>query len=195
MSVDLTALRAQEADPQPFRLGGTVRGSLGSSQRIDRLGDRWQLTFTTPPLRIEPDGRRWSVLLDQGSREGVIVRVRQPNLVNRALGSPVVASTTAAGRTLPISGLLPGSVVAMGQCFSIIVGGRRYLDKARTEVIAAADGTASLTLVNLLRVPVPSGTAVEFAQPKIEGTIDGEYGGAWGRNRLTSFSFTVVEDE
>lgn len=194
MAVDLTGLRFRVAELVPFRLGGTVRGALGGSQRIDRLGDRWQLRVETAPMRVEPEGRRWSVLLDQASREGALVRVSQPDRVTYSYGSPVVANAVASGRSVSVSGLAADAVILPGQPLSIIVGGQRYLDKARTQVVASATGTVTVQLVNLIRVPLPAGAVVELTVPKIEGSIDGDFGGAWEANRTTSFAFTVTED-
>lgn len=194
MSIDLTALRFRAAEPQPLRLGGVVRGPLGGSQTINRLGDRWQLMVETPPMPIEPDGRRWSVLLDQARREGALIRVRQPDFLNLAIGQPVVAAATASGRSVPVAGLAPDAAVVPGQWVSIVVNGRRYLDRVRAQAVAGSDGLATLLLVNLIRVPLPQGAVVELAQPKIEGSIDGDVGGRWEPNRRTSFAFTVIED-
>lgn len=194
MSIDLTGLRFRTAEPQPFRLGGVQRGALGGAQTISRLGDRWMIQVETPPMPIEPDGRRWAVLLDQAVREGALLRVRQPGFANAAIGTPVVASATTSGRSVPVAGLVRDTVVLAGQWVSIVVGGRRYLDKVRAQAVAASDGTCALLLVNLLRVALPVGAAIELAAPKIEGSIDGDVGGGWESNRLTSFNFTVTED-
>lgn len=196
MSVDLSALSFSTAGPQPLRIGGTVRGPLGGSQTINRLGDRWMMAVETRAYHVEPDGRRLGVLIERALREGALLRVRAPGFDPVIAGEPIVDGAVASGRSVPISGLLPGQVVRLGQFVSLVVEGRRFLDKVTQEVIATAAGTGELQLMNLIRRPLPAGTKVELAA-RIEGTIDeGSYsGGQWMPNRTTSWSFTVMEDE
>jgi hypothetical protein len=196
MSVDLSALSFRSAGPQPFRMGGTTRGPLGGSQTINRLGDRWTMAIETRAYHVEPDGRRLSTLIEQALREGAILRVKQPGFNPMIAGAPVVDGAVQAGKSVPLAGLLPNSVIRHGQWVSIIVEGQRYLDKVTEQVIASTAGTATLSLMNLIRKPMPAGAIVELAA-RIEGTIDeGSYsGGVWAANRTTSWAFTVTEDE
>jgi hypothetical protein len=146
-------------------------------------------------MAIEPDGRRWGALIDLAQRRGALLRIKQPGF---DVGSPgyavTVAANTAAGRTVPLAGVQPGYEFRLGQWVSLVVEGRRYLDKLAAPTSAAGDGTAMIELTNLLRAPLSAGDAVEVAFPKIEGSIDGDVGGAWERSRNTAFSFTVMED-
>lgn len=159
------------AVPAPLRLGGTVTGSLGASQQINRLGDRWTMAVETAAVDYEPEGRRWGGMLALAAREGGLFRLPQPGLRNYASGTVVAASATAAGKALPVSGLTPGSVVLAFQWISIVVGGRRYADQVTAQAVASAGGTATLALSNLLRAPVPAGAVIEIAVPKIEGIV------------------------
>lgn len=195
MSIDLTNLHVVSAGPVPFRLGATVRGPLGGSQRINRLGDRWMMAIETPPYEIEPNGRQWSALIEQAQREGALLRVRQPGAAPMIVGSPVADAATATGRSVPISGLQPGAAIRLGQWVSIIVDGQRFLDKVAQQVVASEAGTATLTLANLVRRPIPAGAIVELADPKIEGSIENFAGSAWSLDGLTTFAFTVIEDD
>jgi hypothetical protein len=194
MSIDLTALSFGSAGPQPLRMGGTTRGPLGGSQTINRLGDRWMMAVETRAYHVEPDGRLLSTMIEQALREGAILRVKQPSFTPMISGTPVTDGAVLAGKSIPLAGMQPGSVIRYGQFVSIIVDGQRYLDKVTQEVSASPAGTATLSLMNLIRRPLPAGAAVELAA-RIEGTIDSFSGGTWAKNRTTSWAFTVMEDE
>lgn len=196
MSVDLTRLRFRSAGPMAFRLGGTVRGPLGGSQTINRLGDRWMMSIETASMRIEPEGRQWGVLIERALREGAILGVRQPDFGPVLAGNPVVDTATNSGRSVPVSGLIPNSAVRAGQWVSVIVDGQHYLDKVVEQATASSSGTATLSLLNLIRKPMPAGAVVDLAG-KLEGTIneDSFSGGTWAVNRTTSWAFTVTERE
>ena len=186
-------LPVAQATPDAFRLGGTVRGTLGGSQRIDRLGDRWSCTFVTRTMEWEPEGRRWSVLIDRAEKKGGLFRLPQPGLRSYALGQPVVAAPTNSGRFVPLAGLSPDAIVLAGQWVSIIVGGQRYADKAVAQGVAAADGTAMIELTSLIRAPMPAGSVVELTVPKIEGSVEAS-GGEIATDGTTSWTITVTED-
>lgn len=207
MSIDLTGdpawpgwpvrrgspLPIVKAAVMPFRLGGVVRGALGGSQIINRLGDRWQMAIETATLDWEPEGRRWASLIERAEREGGLFRLPQPGTRLYSAGAVTVAAATAAGRSLPVTGLTPGAVVLAGQWLSIIVAGRRYADKVTAQAVASSGGAATLGLANLLRAPVPAGSVVELAVPKIEGAIDVS-GGEIALDGTVSWSITVIED-
>jgi hypothetical protein len=194
MSIDLTALPIRAATPMPQRAGGMQASALGGAiLQVDRMGDRWSFQFETPQMKLEPDGRLWQALFDQAEGAGAIVRVKQPGFVVGTPGTPVVASNTAAGRSVPLSGLTAGYPVKAGQWLSIIHAGRSYLDKVVADVTASGGGTATVTLKNLIRTPLSAGDVVALAAPVIEGVISGDYNAPWPSNRLAAFSFTVTE--
>lgn len=146
-------------------------------------------------MPIEPDGRVWGALLDDALRNGALLPIAQPDFVVGAPGAPVVGATTVSGRAVPVTGLTAGYTVRKGQWLSLVVAGQRFADRAAVAATASGGGAATLTLTNLLRKPVPAGTVVELAVPKIEGSIDGDFGGAWELDRFTSFAFTITEDQ
>jgi hypothetical protein len=178
---------------EPYRLGGTVRGALGGSQRIDRLGDRWQMTFTTGTVEWEPEGRRWASMLSRAEKVGGLFRLPQPSMPNYAAGKPVIRTSTPAGRTIPVSGLYPDALVLEGQWVSVIVAGQRYADRVEAQAVADADGEVDLPIENLLRLPMPAGATVELMDPKIQGTVEVQ-GGKVATDGTTSWTITVTED-
>lgn len=195
MSIDLTELKISGDEIMPMDFGGLMPSALGgATERIDRLGNRYMANMGTPAMRIEPDGRRWSSRLLRARREGAIVEIHQPDFPVGAPGSPTVASNTATGRIIPVTGLTPYYAVREGQWFNYFdADGQRYLEQATEQVIADASGELDLPLQNLLRVPILLASPIELAKPCIEGWIDGEFSIPRSVERITSFSFTIAE--
>lgn len=194
MSIDLTDLKIFGDEIVPVEFGGLMQSALGgATERIERLGDRYMAAVSTPPMRIEPDGRRFSARLLKARKVGAIIEIQQPDLNIGPPGSPVVASSTASGKSIPISGLTPGYAIRDGQWLNYIVAGQRYLDQVTAQVIADADGEAAVTIQNLLRAPLTAGDTIELATPCIEGWIEGDFGIPRTVQRMTVFGFTVTE--
>tara|TARA_Y100000815_G_scaffold75179_1_gene63935 strand:- start:440 stop:1027 length:588 start_codon:yes stop_codon:yes gene_type:complete len=195
VSIDLTYLKIRDVDPVPLDFGSTITGALGApTQHIDRLGNRWTMAVVTPPMKYEPDGRLTSIDMDMALLEGGVFSVRVPGFKPGTPGSPVLASDVTSGRSIALSGLTPNYAIKKGAPISIVHGGRRYFDRVRAQVIAASDGTATISIRNLIRVPLTSGDVVEIGAPKIEGSIS-EYRAPIPVNGLISFSFRITEDE
>jgi hypothetical protein len=195
MSVDLTGIPIRASTITRVRFGGVLQGALGGPvQHVDRAGDRYTQSIETPPMAVQPDAREWHALLLAAEKDGGLFRISQPDFDVGAPGVVTIAANTSAGTSIPVAGLAAGYTVRRGQWFSIVHAGRRYADQARNSVTAAADGTATIVMQNLLRVPVSVGDLVEIAQPKIEGSVSG-VPLELPTNRRTSFSFTVSEDE
>jgi hypothetical protein len=195
MSVDLTDLKVSGDAIVPLEFGGLLPSALGgATARIERMGDRYSVQVSTPPMKIEPDGRRWSARLMKARREGGIVEIHQPDLNIGAPGSPVVSATTANGRSIPVSGLTPYYAVREGQWFNYFdAAGQRYLEQAAEQVIADASGELELPLQNLLRIPLTAGWSINLAKPCIEGWIEGDFSIPRAVERITSFNFVVSE--
>lgn len=195
MSVDLSALPLRRMAPMPVRPGGRVASPLnGATTFIDRLGARWSFECQTPPMPLEPDGRRWAARLMEASRLGGRIRIAQPGFNTSAPGTPVVASATAAGRLVPLSGVQPGYAFREGQWVSIIIGGQRYADQIAEQAIASTSGTVTIRLQNLLRKPLAGGETVEVLAV-VEGAIQLSDGWNVDNDEVVSFSFTITEDE
>jgi hypothetical protein len=194
MSIDLTGLPIRTATPMPYRVGGVQAAALGGAiLQVDRMGDRWMVTFETRQMMLEPDGRIWQALFDQAEAQGAIVPIKQPGFVVGVPGAPVVAANTASGRSIQLSGLTIGYTIKAGQWLSVAHAGRSYLDKAVADVTANGAGHATVVIKNLIRTPLIAGDVVKLAAPVIEGVISGDYTAPWPSSRLASFNFTVTE--
>ncbi len=64
MSIDLSPLRIVDPIPTLDQFGGIITPGLGApAQQVDRMGDRWSWSYSTPQVDMEPEGRRWAALL------------------------------------------------------------------------------------------------------------------------------------
>lgn len=198
--IDLTGLPLLPFTPMPLEFGGLQEPALGGpSQWIDRVGGRWAIRFATPPIDLgntgaaDSAGRFWTGMLTQARREGGRIAVPQPQLPSASPGSPVVASNTASGRFVPVSGLTPGYQVQRGQWLSFRRGTRRYFDMNMNDVVAAGDGTATLLIANLIRKPLVAGDVIDLAEPKIEGWVMDFEQWTVELDGTVAFAFTIRE--
>lgn len=155
--------------------GGFLQPGLGGAvQRIDRMGNRFTISVTFPPMPSKDKGRILVSRLLRGKTEGV--RMEYPLLSFRP-GSPgniLVNGAGQAGRTLTVDGATPHYAFREGQPFSIEVGGQHYLHFVDAEVIANASGQATLSVTPMLRVEPTDNAPCHFAKPMIEGFVMGE---------------------
>lgn len=155
--------------------GGRLVPILGGPvQTIMRLGTRFSLEFTVPPMPSEPNGRLWGGALVQAKLQGVRTRFLQDGFTTGAPGSPVVDGSGQTGMVLNIKSGQPGYRFRQYQFISLVHGGRRYLHMVTARVDIGADGKASLPIAPMLRVITTNGDAVEVAKPMIEGTLTGD---------------------
>jgi hypothetical protein len=183
---------ATSMSPRFLDAGFTQRG-VQSLDRIDRKGGRYKFDFTFGPYQAE-ESREIVSLLIAGKQEGL--RVRLPLLHPQGNpGAPLLAGAAVSGRTIALDGVTRGYVCKPGFWLSLVKDGRHYLHNVRTGGQAAADGTLSLTLNELLRDSFADNAAVHLAQPMIEGLVDGDEF-AWSvaaRERLVPIEFTIEE--
>lgn len=178
---------------RPLDFGVTRVPPLGGPvQRINRSGNRWAVDVTLPPLS-PTDTRRWQAALSAAAREGGRWKVRQIGLMISAFGAVKVAGAEQVGQSLEVDGGTAGAPWAQGQFFSLVVDGQRYLHQLAAAGSFAADGTATLPLVEPLRVSPSDNDTLDFA-PRIEGIIPPEAATVRiGADRLGRVAFTIEE--
>lgn len=175
--------------------GSTMPGGLGGpSQRINRNGNRWQVTIRLPRMDVSL-AREWQAKLNAGiEADGVRMRVRQLGLHPGPSGSPVINGAAQSGKVLSLSGLTPGFVPQFGQYFSLITGGQRYGFKIAEPQRVAASGEATLAIEPALRVEPSDGDIAEFGKPYIEGKLIEVPVEETGVSTLAEgFEFTIAE--
>lgn len=152
----------------------------GPVQRLLRFGARYALEVTLPPMSLAL-ARTFLAARARAATSGATLRVAVPTLG----GGEAVTGRTAtagAGEGLTIS---DGSGIEPGVFFSFVADGRSWLHMV-TSVAGAA-----LTVAPMLRAD-PTGQALEFSEPMIEGFADAV---AWDLEALAvGHTFTLTEE-
>ena len=195
------ALPTSPAPTEPFApsyidYGGILRPVLGGAdQKLNRLGNRFSAGFVLP-LVGPTVAQLWISRLIQAQSLGAIMRWRQPGFDPGTPGAALIDGNGQAGTTLAIKGMTAGYVIAEGQFFSIVHGGRRYLHVAGAAATVSGAGQVSLPIAPMLRIVPSTNDVCEFAQPKIEGFLEGN-SREWTPSlaQLTGFSFKIGEAE
>ncbi|AHE55540.1 hypothetical protein [Sphingomonas sanxanigenens] len=194
--IDLpTDIGGVQATPRLLDFGGFLEPSLGGEvQRLNRLGSRFALSVTLPPLESDREGRIWVSRLLRGKTEGA--RWEYP-LLDFDPGNPgsfVVNGAGQAGKQLAVRGGTSRYAFKEGQPLSIFIGGRHYLHFVDSQVIATASGTATIMITPMLRVPPADGDALHVARPMIEGLLMGDET-QWqiSADRLLAIAFEIHE--
>lgn len=193
--IDLpTSPRPSSVTWRPVDFGGTLAGGLGgTAQRVNRLGNRWALEVTLPPMTRE-QAQEWSAALVKGMREGVRYAFMQPGFKSMPEGTPLVDGGSQTGDELACDGFTEGFTAKVGQFFSIVVGSRRYLHMVSATTRSSSSAFAALPIEPPLRVSPADNDVLEFSLPKIEGLLADVP--AWGIDvdHITrGFSFSIEE--
>ncbi|BBF70185.1 hypothetical protein [Sphingomonas bisphenolicum] len=185
---------ARRAVPRVLDFGGILEPSSGAeSQRMNRLGNRYGVTFDMPALNSD-EGRVWVNRLIRGQTAGA--RMEYP-LLDFNPGTPgafVVDGNGQAGTLLTVKGGAPGYQFKEGQPFNLIIGGKYYLDFIAADVAANGSGNAIIPLSQMMRAQPSDGAALLITQPVVEGwVVDDQVSWELALNRSTALSFTIHE--
>lgn len=176
--------------------GGILRPTLGGpDQRLNRLGNRFYLDVTLPPMTYD-DGRIWIADLIRGQTEGVIFPWPQVEFDIGAPGNPLVNGAGQIGTTLSMDGFTPSYAVRKGQFLTIVSGGRRYLHIFTAQAVASTTGTLSASVAPMLRISPADNSSVIVRAPAIEGFIEGNER-SWNISaaRHVGLQFRITEAE
>lgn len=185
----------RSAVPRVLDFGGFLEPSSGAAvQRINRLGSRYAVSFTMPPLNNEKDGRIWVNRLLRGMQEGARIDYPLLDFYPGTPGNFVVDGAGQSGKGLAIRGGTPNYAFKEGQPLSLEIGGQHYFDFIAAPAIADANGDAEITLTQMLRVQPSDGDALHIAKPMIEGFVMGSPV-SWeiALERLFGISFEIQE--
>lgn len=189
--------RPNDANPGLVDWGAFLTPALGGPvQRINRIGSRFKIAVSMPPLPSKKEGRIFVSRLIRGKQEGVRMRFPLLDFDPGAPGVVKVSGSGQAGSTLNVKGATPNYVFREGQFFSIETGGKHHLYPVATETIASDTGTASIPLGIMLRRPHLDNDLCHFGKPMIEGFISGdEIGWNLSVERLISLQFDISESQ
>lgn len=205
MSYPITGPILLPAEPalktdSPFMLdwGGPLTPQNGGAvQTLMRLGTRHALDFTLPLMPTEPQGRVWAAQLRLAKLFGALLPFGQDGFAIGAPGAPMVNGTDQSGMLLNMRGFTPRYTVKLGQAFSLVHLGRRYLHFAAGQGSVGADGAIVLPIFPMLRVIPVDGDACEFGKPMIQGSLSGNQV-KWSRQTspwTDLGTITITEDE
>lgn len=188
-----TSPRAASATP---RLVSNVAQSDpiigGVVQRKVRLGTRWAVEMTLPPMRYA-NAMAWLADLARSEAEEVLAPWPQPAEVVGVIGAPVVNGGGQSGAALAVRGAAAGYAFKKGLFFSLVEGGRRYLHQVSAAVTANGAGAATLQVTPMLRVSPSDGAVLEFAEPKIQGWA--QVSPSWNMDVATNIGLSITITE
>lgn len=160
------------ASPIYIDFGG-IQG-VSVEQRVNRLGNRFGISVTMPPMRREKNGRIWESRLVQAQTEGARMEWPLMGFDAGVPGTVVVDGAGQAGTTLNVRGATPNYAFREGQYFSIETGGVHHMHQVAAETLADASGEAALPLTAMIRQQHADGDACHIARPMIEGFLRGD---------------------
>ncbi len=178
--------------PRKIDASGNLSSAFGAGdQRLERMGTRWALDVTMPPMRYV-DAVEFSDLEALGTT--CIFPIPQPGLEVGTPGVGLVDGAGQSGSTLSLKGLTANYAFKKFQWITVITSGVRYCYRVGSAAVVAPDGTVDLPLSTMLRKPHGDEDVVKIADPEIEGFVSVEEG-AWtvGPDRLVYLSFTIQE--
>lgn len=149
--------------------GTDVQRSVnGAALGIDRAWDHFEIEVDVGSLAPEC-AREMTADLLRGRGERIRVLLPQQGIDTGAPGSVVVDGADQSGSGLDVRGATPYAVIRKGWYVTIETDGVGRLHIVAAETIVGADGTATLPLWPMLRVPPADGDSVEIAEPYLDG--------------------------
>ena len=187
-----------EVKPRLLDNAAVLTPALGGPvQRVARLGSRFSVDVTLPPL-VAADAGPWLAAVMKSRTEAATLTLTMPQAAPlTSLGaSPVVNGASQTGARLNASGFNANQVIPAGRFFSFNTGSRTYLHMTTLQVTANGAGQVQLHIAPMLRVSPANALALEFTSPTIEGFLDGN-SSDWSLERMlwTSTGFTLTENE
>jgi hypothetical protein len=189
--------RPNDATPSLVDWGAFLTPGLGGPvQRVNRMGSRFKISVSFPPLPSAKEGRIFVRRLVQGKSEGVRMRFPLLDFDPGAPGTIRINGAGQAGSTLVVDGATPNYVAREGQFFSIETSGKHHLYMVAAETIFSNTGTASVPITPMLRRPHLDNDLCHFGKPMIEGFIQGdEIGWNLSVERVISLQFDISESQ
>lgn len=179
------------AVPSLIDTGFTQRG-ISTSTRISRKGSRYRVSCSYGPFSPD-EGRVMVQRLISAKQEGL--RIAFPLLHAQPLtGTPLLKGAVTTGTSITIDGMTTGQVVSEGFFLSLVKDGQHYLHSVKTGGTVNGSGEVTITLGEMLRTDVPNNAVVHFAQPMVEGLVEGdEWGWQLSVDRVLPIEFSIEE--
>jgi hypothetical protein len=139
----------------------------GDLLRLNRMGDRYAFDVELPAMRDVAAQEGWGDLDDRDAT--LTLLIPQPGRIVQPQGLPRVNGAGQSGSSLILDGLTPQTVIRKRQWLNVTTGGRLFLYRAKSEVVANASGQVTVPLQTMLRRSPSDNDVVELEQPRIEG--------------------------
>ena len=176
--------------------GGVLTPFMGGPElRINRIGTRFGLRITMPPMP-EAVARIFIARLLQARFDRLVMEWPLLDFDPGSPGSPLISAAVSGGSVIGIKGMVAGYQIREGQFFSIVHGGRRYVHMFTANATADAGGLISAAAIfPMLRTNLGVNDVLEITQPMIEGHVlpGDELSWEIDVTRLIGLSFSVVE--
>lgn len=167
----------------------------GSRQPNDRTGDHFSVEVAAGAL--SPVCAR-ALLVDVLRGVGEPLRLYLPK-VGVSVGSPGLPKVAGAGQvggSLNVDGFTASYLIKKGYLFTLVTDESPSLHIVAEDTEASAGGVATVSFWPLVRNIPADNTALEFEDPFIQGTREGEAGGSSGlADAIFLESFTIEEDD
>ncbi len=192
----------QSAEPYFVDMGGWQSPEFGGGDavRVDRMGDRFGLAVSMPPMFFDDPARgiharEWISRLNRGSSLGVRLKFPQPNFVAPFLDCAVGVAAAQAS-SLPVTGAMAGAVVREGTFATLVqlATGRRFLHQVSADVVIDGGGAAALPVWPRLRIATVAGDRLNLNPVSIDGMLAGNRR-SWSleMTRTVGLQFEIVE--
>jgi hypothetical protein len=181
------------AQPTFVDRGGTLEGAV--DMRVEKMGSRFALSVSMPPMKGDKIGRQWIAALLRGKSAGVRMPWPLQGFKPGVPGPVKVNGAGQAGTSLVVDGATPNYVFRAGQPFNHETAtGERLLYFVAEEEIANGSGQATLTIEPMLRVEPGDNDDLDFGAPTIEGFLGaGDLPWEMGVAKQIGLSFTIKE--
>lgn len=188
------------AQPRFLDSGGYQEPAFqGVTTRLDRLGDRWELPVSMPPMKWWRAGlaRVWVNRLVLGRRFRVVMPFPQPGGQAPGHNFATAAAVAVTGSSVVVLNGTGSPTYLEGQFVSHlqVASGRRYLYQVAADAnVGGVENGVQVNLSPRIRGKVSVGDVFEFANPKIEGFPQGD-STQWTLElaRTVGLEFTVRE--
>ena len=195
MTITLPRLpRTAQYELRPVRTTRVQRAATGGALLpISRMGDHWEIEIDVGSLSAICARELMADLLRAGGQP-VRVLIPQHGIDAGAPGGPVVSGGGQAGSSIELEGFTAHFAIRKGWYLTIETDGVGRAFLVCEEVVADADGLATVAIWPMLREPPADGDRIEIVEPWLEGLVDkgGETEGGLGR-AVTPGAFVIEE--
>lgn len=184
------------ATPILVDFGGVLTPFLGGpEQRINRMGTRFGIEVSFPPMPSADAGRLFASRLLQGRQDRLRMDWPLLDFKPGIAGTKTVAGPHVSGSLLSVTGGTANYQWREGQFFNVYVNDRPYIHMITETTNSDAAGAATLPIFPMLRTVLAGGEALIIEQPVIEGHVSPGDEISWQMSidRHLNFAFRLME--